>query len=83
MRGIYYSTRQKKVANTVYRFAVLMLTVCPFPFRFQRRSVLPFYRSVLPFYRFTVPFCRFTRFIRATERAETAGECLKVHTESR
>ena len=56
-----YSTRQKKVANTVYRFTVFssVFRVVPF-YRFTVPfTVLPFtvYRSI---HRFTVPFCRFT-----------------------
>ena len=73
-----YSTGQKKVANTVYCFALLMLTVCLFLFRYQRRSVLSFYRFV---YRFIVLLCPY-HFTWATERVKTVGECLKVHTVS-
>ena len=61
-KSVKYSTRQKKVANTVYCFSVLMLIVLPFPFRFPRRSVLPFgvYRSpFLPFHS-AVPFHVYT-----------------------
>ena len=68
-----------RFASTIYRFAILMLTICPFPFCFQCRSVLLFYHSVLPFYHF---ICPFKSHVQATERAGTVGECLKIHTVS-
>ena len=69
----------KKSCQYRLPFVRLMLIVCLFPFRFQRHSVVPFYRSVLPFYRFTV---RLRVPASATEGAETAGECLEVHSVS-
>ena len=50
----------KIVANTVYRSSVLLLIICLFPFRFQRRSVFPFRFAVLPFRFAVLPFyCTF------------------------
>ena len=61
---------------------------CQFCLPFCHCDAKPFARSrsifsIVPFCRFTVPFYRFIVLPEVTERVETAGECLKVHTVNR